>query len=625
MALTKATQNVLEGIVSTGSTGVSAGSFIVAQQYKITALGTTTQAQWNTIAGTTGQTYVVGSLFTAATTGASSGTGAAAVARTLANRFADVVNVKDFGAVGDGVADDTAAIQAAINKNATVFFPKGTYNVTSNITFTNLAFFDSNAIINSNATITFNMGIDAPSNLLFTGSQLVSGLKKVDVMWFAEDKLNTNTDALTSLQKAYDACVFGAAVYFPIGAFKISGSTPIIVSKGQQTIGVSKFVSSILYTGTISNIFRIQDFIGAGIEQMTLGWVTPSQLPTGGAIIDVQIGYTKFEDIVTNGGWYGISYQNTNVSFVNSIQIQDSINTGIRISNSSEIHVNNFIVTALLERIQVSNVTGTFLANENITGLTSGTVASALDVVSPTILRAMPNSGTDTNLFTVGETIQGGTSGATATVVLQTIPHFEGGIRLQDQCEAIILSNADVLGGRYPMILDATVNAIGKRPAYNKFSQIYFDSSNNGALVKNSVEIDFTACWFSNRPNDGLTIIDSQSIKLTGGGAINCGGNGVGINSGSKFISIVNFTASGNNTRNIGAHGIGIESNTSDFVITNCRLGGTLGFGTQQYGVILNAGTSNRYSITNNLVSGNSLGGVSDGGTGVNKFVANNF
>jgi polygalacturonase len=34
-------------------------------------------------------------------------------ARSLANRFADVVNVKDFGAVGDGVVDDTAAFSAA--------------------------------------------------------------------------------------------------------------------------------------------------------------------------------------------------------------------------------------------------------------------------------------------------------------------------------------------------------------------------------------------------------------------------------------------------------------------------------------------------------------------------------
>lgn len=51
-------------------------------------------------------------------------------ARSLANRFADVVNVKDYGALGNGVADDSSEIQAAIDAcpaGGAVYFPKGSY------------------------------------------------------------------------------------------------------------------------------------------------------------------------------------------------------------------------------------------------------------------------------------------------------------------------------------------------------------------------------------------------------------------------------------------------------------------------------------------------------------------
>jgi polygalacturonase len=64
--------------------------------------------------------------------------GTGAVTRTSQNKMRDVVSVKDFGAVGDGVIDDTAAIQAAIaaaNGGALVLPPSsGSYLVRSKLT-----------------------------------------------------------------------------------------------------------------------------------------------------------------------------------------------------------------------------------------------------------------------------------------------------------------------------------------------------------------------------------------------------------------------------------------------------------------------------------------------------------
>lgn len=50
-------------------------------------------------------------------------------------------NVRDYGAVGNGVADDTAAIQSAINASKAVYFPAGNYLITDTLLFDNNHYF----------------------------------------------------------------------------------------------------------------------------------------------------------------------------------------------------------------------------------------------------------------------------------------------------------------------------------------------------------------------------------------------------------------------------------------------------------------------------------------------------
>lgn len=56
--------------------------------------------------------------------------------RTLGERFADVVNVRDFGAKGNGITDDTAAFKAAAKfaaRGAIIYVPSGSYVLTETV------------------------------------------------------------------------------------------------------------------------------------------------------------------------------------------------------------------------------------------------------------------------------------------------------------------------------------------------------------------------------------------------------------------------------------------------------------------------------------------------------------
>lgn len=77
--------------------------------------------------------------------------------RTALSKLADFVSVKDFGAVGDGIADDSAALAAAIaHEQASkkgLMFPGGTYLVTSTLAFLGGAYSDLTFWANGKVTI----------------------------------------------------------------------------------------------------------------------------------------------------------------------------------------------------------------------------------------------------------------------------------------------------------------------------------------------------------------------------------------------------------------------------------------------------------------------------------------
>ena len=103
-----------------------------------------------------------------------SGTGG--VERTLQAKLEDVVNVKDFGAVGDGVTDDSTSIQNAYNyardNNKSLYIPSGLYAVGTELVFT-----DS---VGGNDFITIDVYGDGPFSSWLVGKNAPTSLIRVN-------------------------------------------------------------------------------------------------------------------------------------------------------------------------------------------------------------------------------------------------------------------------------------------------------------------------------------------------------------------------------------------------------------------------------------------------------------
>lgn len=96
---------------------------------------------------------------------------------TKVNKGDLILNVKDYGAVGDGVSDDTAAISTALENGKPIYFPDGTYIVNGFITKSNknVKIYGKNVIFKGTGGFTFNSDLSAS----VAASDIVDGDNKI--------------------------------------------------------------------------------------------------------------------------------------------------------------------------------------------------------------------------------------------------------------------------------------------------------------------------------------------------------------------------------------------------------------------------------------------------------------
>ena len=217
-----------------------------------------------------------------------------------------VYNVKEHGLVGDGVTDDTSALQALIGQaisegRKAIFFPSGTYKVTSLTDADKVVFFGDNARFTGGYSGIINQ-IGAPGVFL-------------NVKDFGA-KGDGVTDDTQAIQSAIDTAseAGGGIVYFPRGIYLVSGIT---LKDFATLFGEGKITTTIkLIDGANQHVIQAGDF---DINADGVPKATPVGCRSGGLKCLTIDGNKANQTEAKHGlAYYGIDLQLEEVEFRNA-------------------------------------------------------------------------------------------------------------------------------------------------------------------------------------------------------------------------------------------------------------------------------------------------------------------
>ena len=313
----------------------------------------------------------------------------------------DVINVKNYGALGNGVADDTAAIQAAFdaafgtsaspnylssNLNKGVYFPPGTYLVTpfaTNKTITNV--------------ISDGAGGATTGHLTFTCAEVVTDLvvgKAIYVEGIDQDGYSNGTRHIASINTGNKTFTTTEMYYINSLGYTFSGSGIDVVANESYTNNGTTFV---VYPSTVvgGTSVRMVRFNMTGNAPQTSGTLTRTGTVT--YTFTVTAANATAGDTYTNNG---VTYTVTS-TIAGGLTLVTTATAGATTSGSTLTRSGTAQYTFT---VSAANATaGATYTNNGITYTVSSTISGGLTLVTTAAAGATTSGTTLTKTSGTGD------------------------------------------------------------------------------------------------------------------------------------------------------------------------------------------------------------------------------
>lgn len=514
-----------------GALGNSAQVYIggvYQQRSTYTIAGTTLTFSQAPVAGTDNIEFVnfltsnIGSTSADLVTYTPPGTGA--VARSAASKFGDVVSVKDFGAVGNGVTNDTVAIQAALNSGATgIYVPKGVYvigsqltvpaNITlhgdgagseftmlssldtmfsitgDNVHFKDLAFRGTDTEISASANERIIVAMQR-TNVTVTGCELMETI--IAVQYQECDSCSMSGCYIHNIRHRVDLSQgYGLLcntdnenLIICDNRFEDIGRHAIYVSSGSSNVSISGNVINVCESIAIAvnvtsaqNTSRNISIVGNTVTAVA-GAVSPSGIGLFGnvesAVISGNCLYDMADDgIVVEGNSSDAQADNPRQITIVGNSIRDANRDGIRTINASELAITGNMCGSCATGIRVSS------SSSGIGALFSNaTVAGNQCIASSSYGLNISGTASCTGIELSGNTIRG------SAIRDYQLPNISGAsllptqIRFGDAAEQYLFTAGSVAAGVTDQVMDAPISGLaayttqGKRYALSLSARI---------------------------------------------------------------------------------------------------------------------------------------------------------